>query len=92
MTSETSGLGGAHLDEASPLGFTRLFSDLDSSLNVASISLLNALRLRLRLALRRSRSDRTTASSRLRVMVSMVGRICVNIEFPVSTGERRIAL
>ena len=39
MTSETSGLGGAHLDEASPLVFIRLFSDLDSSLNVASISL-----------------------------------------------------
>ena len=53
MTSETSGLGGAHLDETSPLVFTRLFIDLDSSLNVASISLLNALRLRLRLALRR---------------------------------------
>ena len=39
MTSEISELGGAHLDEASPLVITRLFIDLDSSLNVASISL-----------------------------------------------------
>ena len=39
MMSETSELGGAHLDEASSLVFTRLFSDLDSSLNVASFCL-----------------------------------------------------
>ena len=51
MTSETSVLGGAHLDEASPLVFIRHFGDLDSSLNVASISLLNALELRLMLTL-----------------------------------------
>ena len=37
--SLASGLGGTHLDEASPLVFSRHFSDLDSSLNVASISL-----------------------------------------------------
>ena len=39
MTSETSGLGEAHLDEASSLVFFRLFSDLDGSLNVDSFSL-----------------------------------------------------
>ena len=39
MTSETSGLVEAYLDEDSPLLFTRHFSDLVSSLNVASISL-----------------------------------------------------
>ena len=33
MTSETSGLGGAYLDEASPLLYTRLFIDLHRSLN-----------------------------------------------------------
>ena len=38
MTSEIGRLGGAHLDEAGPSVFTRLFSELDSSLNVASIS------------------------------------------------------
>ena len=38
MTSETSGLGEVHLDEAGPLVFTKHFSDLDSSLNVAAIS------------------------------------------------------
>ena len=39
MMSETRELGYAQLDEASSLLFTRYFSDLDSSLNVASISL-----------------------------------------------------
>ena len=39
MTSETSGLGGSRLEHVSPLVFTGHFSDLDSSLNVASISL-----------------------------------------------------
>ena len=39
MTSETSGLGGFRLEHVSPLVFTGHFSDLDSSLNVTSISL-----------------------------------------------------
>ena len=39
MTSETSGLGGSRLEHVSPLVFTGHFSDLDSSLNVASIYL-----------------------------------------------------
>jgi hypothetical protein len=39
MTSETSGIGGSRLDHASPLLFTGHFSNWDSSLNVASISL-----------------------------------------------------
>ena len=39
MMSETSGLGGAHPDDASSLVFTRLYTDLDCSLNVASFCL-----------------------------------------------------
>ena len=39
MMSETNELGVAHLDEASPLVSPDFFSDLVSSLNVASISL-----------------------------------------------------
>jgi hypothetical protein len=39
MTSETRGLDGSNLAEASPLVFTRNFSNLNSSLNVVSISL-----------------------------------------------------
>jgi hypothetical protein len=38
ITSETSDLGGSRLVHVSPLVFTGHFSDLDSSLNVASIS------------------------------------------------------
>ena len=53
VVSETSGLDRSHLVEASPLGFIRSFSDLGTSLNVASISLLNTLELRLRLSLPR---------------------------------------
>jgi len=47
LTSETSGLGGSHLVEGSSLVLTRYLSDLDNSLNVASISYLLALGLRL---------------------------------------------
>ena len=50
ITSETSGLGGSRMDEGSPVSLlvlTRHFSDLVSSLYVASISLLNTLPLRL---------------------------------------------
>ena len=44
MTSETSGLGGYHVVEDSPLVFTQHFSDFESSLNVALIPNLLALR------------------------------------------------
>jgi len=51
LTSETSGLGGSYLVEGSPLVFTRRLSNLDSILNVALISYLLTLGLRLRLTL-----------------------------------------
>ena len=47
MTSETSGLGGSRLEHVSPLVFTGHFSDLDSSLNVASTSLCICITVRL---------------------------------------------
>ena len=47
MTSETSGLGGSRLEHASLIIVTGHFSDLDSSLNVASISLCISITVRL---------------------------------------------